>query len=120
MKALMKKQHLREAVVLWATDNAEIGVSLLVIYRKLTRYQQRQSDHKMIHKRPRRIGVTALLLNIIQVKHSLFIKEKEKAAAPRKAKHIVSPRKSSRHSHKAESTGVSGMSLLSLQNLCFT
>lgn len=45
----------------------------------------------MIHKRP--IGVTALLLNIIQVKHSLFIKEKEKAAAPREAKHIVTPRK---------------------------
>lgn len=33
----------------------------------------------MIHKRPKRIGVTALL-NIIQVKHSLFNKQNEKAA----------------------------------------
>lgn len=51
------------------------------MYRKLNRYQQRQGNHKMIHKRPRRIGVTALLLNIIQVKHNLFSKEKEEAAA---------------------------------------
>lgn len=51
------------------------------MYRKLNRYQQSQGDHKMIHERPRRIGVTALLLNIIQVKHSLFSKEKEEAAA---------------------------------------
>ena len=37
-----------------------------------------QGDHKMIHKRPRRIGVTALLLNIIQVKHSLFSRRKRR------------------------------------------
>jgi len=35
----------------------------------------------MIHKRPRRIGVIALLLNIILLKHSLFSKENEEAAA---------------------------------------
>lgn len=35
----------------------------------------------MIHKRPKKIGVTMLLLNIIQVKHSLFSKQDEKAAA---------------------------------------
>lgn len=51
------------------------------MYGNSNRYQQSQSDHKMIHKRPRRIRVTALLLNIIQVRHSLFSKEKEEAAA---------------------------------------
>lgn len=51
------------------------------MYRKLNRYQQSQGNHKMIHKRLRRIGVTALVLNIIQEKHSLFSKEKEEAAA---------------------------------------
>lgn len=35
----------------------------------------------MIHKRPRRIGVTALLLNIIVMKQSLFCKENEEAKA---------------------------------------
>lgn len=48
------------------------------MYGNSNRYQQSQSDHKMIHKR---IRVTALLLNIIQVRHSLFSKEKEEAAA---------------------------------------
>lgn len=49
------------------------------MYRNLNKQQQSQGNHNMIHKRPKRIGVTALL-NIIQVKHSLFNKQNEKAA----------------------------------------
>lgn len=68
----------------------------------------------MIHKRPRRIGVTVLLLNIILLKHSLSSKEKEEVAAQR-GKADGKPQENSGGSHKAEGTGAAGSSLQNLQ-----
>lgn len=68
----------------------------------------------MIHKRPKRIGVTVLLLNIILLKHSLSSKEKEEVAAQR-GKADGKPQENTGGSHKAEGTGAAGSSLQNLQ-----
>lgn len=68
----------------------------------------------MIHKRPRRIGVTVLLLNIILLKHSLSSKEKEEVAAQR-GKADGKPQENTGGSQKAEGTGAAGSSLQNLQ-----
>lgn len=67
----------------------------------------------MIHKRLRRIGVTALLLNIILLKHSFSSKEKEVAA--QRGKTDGKPQENTGGSHKAEGTGAAGSSLQNLQ-----
>lgn len=68
----------------------------------------------MIHKRLRRIGVTALLLNIILLKQSLFSKENKEAEATERHSRWKAPGKYRGHT-QAEGSDATGSSVHNLQ-----